>query len=364
MIPIYYKLFGAAANIGFNGKGNIDASRYNGYANNGPNATTFRFEFVDDYKFRLNILQNGSATDAYLVCDTDNNNSAGRWGRVREDEDLFVFSTNKNINQKNYVNTKLLEYDKLDTLYLKDYKTGNAFGIAGNGGVRSWDISSSDQTYVRVTINSPGIYDEVYNKVATDDAAKVRCCKGDFDNSQDAKLLQEVCNIQGLTKPINGEQSKCDVFMDTYCPSHLDDPQCGCWDTDREIKKLSSAVYNNPLLVGSLKSNVKCWLPKCMNGYQPYGQRTLESCKLNICTQQQNVTGSDNVLTGTSTQLICDASTGQPINAAPSNGSTGSTGGSDPTRLYYYIILFILFIAVIIIVIDMVISKKSVNLVS
>src|SRR5690606_34739028 len=91
-----------------------------------------------------------------------------------------------------------------------------------------------------------------------DPSINTKCCSGGYAND---KVYNEVCNYLGYT----GEGPKCDLVVDEYCPSHLDDPLCSCYNTAASISKLPTAMQQYAVI---LEAQPKCWLKDCaLKGY-------------------------------------------------------------------------------------------------
>jgi len=219
----------------------------------------------------------------------------------------FYFSYDLFSNTNTRINLRTIDWNVFNgqTVYLKSVANNNTIIFDGVARIPVDNQAASYVAGFNVNLNLKvgGQLLNTYFQNKNDAALGIKCCTNTFQE-------QEICKYLGLS----GENPKCDVEVDAYCVSHLDDPLCSCYNTADAISKLPPAMQPYSMI---LEAQPKCWLKDCaLKGYHNLRLRDAVNCDITICSQETNVSGSNNIV-DVDGRVFCKG--GMPMVVTPDN---------------------------------------------
>lgn len=140
------------------------------------------------------------------------------------------------------------------------------------------------------------------------------CCAGSD------KVSPEQCgNYWG-----KGDSGVCDSFLEKdWCPTHKDDPLCGCY-----VEKDLANETNEAIRLNELNKACSSTCGMSVNAYKPMNIRGMQ-CNVtnNICQQAMNLRGDSNLLKNVISS--CEFNGMGPGSANTVNNGSNSTGGTS-----------------------------------
>lgn len=318
---------------------------------------TFRVEVIDDTHVKFFRSSDGSP----MFCHVPDNESMKiiPGAKVSDNSDLFTFCTSS-FGSDNIDLSKTTLSQFLQSVWTLRTAVGRPTCAWDTW--RSWNspcAGSDVAARINFIWHKASPFMENLLNYAKDDQFKAQCCMG--------KVVGEnatYCENLALANA----NDRCDVFMDTFCSTHVDDPFCGCYDTAIDKEALLLPADLQPY-ISVLKGQPRCWAQGCKAGYLRKNIRDMNSCDITICTSSQTIAGDNNVVDAQG-NMFCRG--GEPIkknSGEPNNGS--SNGGSPPDAFTEFISkygMLMLIVMIFIIIIGMLVlivrSKKNTEITS